>query len=468
MKQKYGNEFFKIQESLITGIKEIFYNKTRSILTLSGIMLGVASLIAMLSITSGYRESFDQFMNSQGGLGRITIETVDSSTLAGLQVLYPAKGLTVADVSTLKENNSDIIESIVPKVASGRQVLKYGFKSLQLFRDQVVGTTADYADLNMLTLKNGRNIGDFDEAAHSRVCVIGSIVSTELFGAGINPVGKRISINGRSITVVGLFNAYTSTSSLTKEAAVTNNKEDADDPTAGLQLAVQESSKVENLSGRKLWQKYGMTDPFFQKNLAVVMPMSTYRDLFVAASSDSLDSIEIQFKDSKDINGYVARIKQTLREARSGSYEDFSIDSNSDLFASTQSQIQTMTMVFGAIALISLFVGGIGIMNVILASISERIREIGVRKSVGARNIDIFLQFLIETVVLSVIGGLLGILVGSGISFLIAALASMKTMVSPLSILLALLSSGLIGVLFGIYPSLKAAKLSPIEALRYE
>jgi putative ABC transport system permease protein len=452
-----GMSFSKLRESLITGIKEIIYHKTRSFLTLTGIVLGVTSLIAMISITDGYRKNFTEFMNAWGGLARISIENVDGDTLAELKREYNAKGITVEDITLIKENNSDIIKHIVPQKQRGRFVVKYGNRSMHLHGNSVIGTSAGFADIEKLVIEDGRNIVEFDDIIKSRVCVIGSIIKDELFGETGLPVGEKLSINGRYLTIVGTFEKYL-TESEREKIRLTQKRSDR-------RLAINTQNEVEHITGRALWRKYGRIDPFFRKNMNVIVPLSTFEILF--DPSEGLSTIQIEFKDSERIEEYIERIKTSLRSNRPG-YEDFSINTSTELFEQTQKQMQTMSLVFGAIALISLFVGGIGIMNVILASISERIREIGVRKSVGARNMDIFVQFLIETVVLSVMGGFIGVIAGMGVSSLISKLADMATVISPFAIILAVTSSFLIGIIFGIYPSLKAAKLNPIDALRYE
>jgi putative ABC transport system permease protein len=447
----------KIRESLLIGIKEIRYNKTRSFLTLFGIMLGVASLIAMMSITEGYKKNFIEFMDAFGGLARVSVNNLDSETLNELATLYDAKGITMADVDAIVADNSDIIEYISPQKGGGRFLIRQGNKSMRLWGQAVVGATSSFADINGLEMEYGRNISEFDDLLNSRVTVIGSIIRNEFFGeAGFTP-GDNIAINGKYMTVVGSFKEYSANQ--TGKPAAGGSR------TTSHRQAITAQDEAEHISGRDLWRKYGMSNPLWRKNMNIVVPISTFSMLF--QPTERLSSIEIQFYDSEDIDGYVERVKSSMRRLRPG-YEDFDISTSTELFAETQKQMRTMSLVFGAIAIISLLVGGIGIMNVILASISERIREIGVRKSVGARNADVFVQFLIETIVLAVMGGLLGVAAGSSISTLIARVAGMDTFVSPLAIMLALASSFAVGIVFGIYPSVKAAKLNPIDALRYE
>ncbi len=452
MKKRKKN-LYKLRESLLTGIKEIRYNKMRSFLTLFGIMLGVASLIAMMSITEGYKRDYIEFMDAWGGLARISVNNVDSETLNELKTRYNATGLVVDDVDTIFQQNSDIIETISPQKSGGRFLIRYDNKSIRLWGRAVVGATGSFREINDLNHGEGRNLTSFDEINQSRVVVIGSIIKDILFGDNIDPIGQNISINGNYLTVVGTFAQYRGD----EDETVTVNNEH--------QQAIVTDDTAEHVSGRELWRRYGTTDPFWRKNMNLVMPISTFSNLY--RPDNTITSIEIRFKDSVNLDDYIERVRKSLLNTRRG-YEDFEIDTRADMFEESQRQMRTMSLVFGAIAIISLFVGGIGIMNVILASISERIREIGVRKSVGARKADIFVQFLIETIVLSSIGGLLGVSAGSGLSILIANLADMETMVSPFAIVLALVSSFIIGLIFGIYPSMRAAKLNPIDALRYE
>lgn len=451
--KKRKRHLYKFRESLLTGIKEIRYNKLRSFLTLFGIMLGVASLIAMMSITEGYKRDYIEFMDAWGGLARITVSNVDNETLNELRTRYNAEGLIVSDVDTIVKHNSDIIETISPQKSGGRFLIKYGNKSIRLWGQAVVGATKTFGDINDLEIGQGRNLSDFDEISSQRVTVIGSIIREVLFGDNIDPIGENISVNGSYLTVVGTFAQYRTDED---EQQISNNEH---------KLAIVTDDTAEHTSGRELWRRFGTTDPYWRKNMNVLMPISTFSTLF--KPDQTISTIEIRFNDSVRLEEYIERVKNALRSTRIG-YEDFEVSTRADMFEESQKQMKTMSMVFGAIAIISLLVGGIGIMNVILASISERIREIGVRKSVGARKADIFVQFLIETIVLASLGGFLGVMAGSGGSILIARIADMDTFVSPFAIVLAIVSSFIIGIIFGIYPSLKAAKLNPIEALRYE
>ena len=472
-----GLGLLKVRDSLITGVSEIWYHKLRSFLTLVGIMLGVASLISMMGIMNGFRQTFIEFSNAQNGNSRIGIGNLNDWERAELAKTYKIKGMTIDDMHVILDGHKDIIKVIIPQITIGNTVIQRGNKSIRAWNWTAIGTTADYAVVDNQQMDRGRNLTPLDDVSLSRVCVIGPIIRFELFDDFEDPIGQKIDVNNVKFTIVGLFKYQTATDpdvlggggnkeeieKKKKEFEQRANKRGINLPTRA--IASKQSGEVKEVRGHELWDKYGEGNPIWHKNLKVIIPFSTFQSLY---KQDKLvDSFDIIFKDSENMTAKIEAIKATLKKAHGGA-EDFRINPWSEFYQEGNKQIKLLSFVFLSISIIALCVGGVGIMNVILASISERIREIGVRKSVGARNIDIFVQFLIETIVLALIGGLLGVGLGLGFAELIGKLSGLRIVVPSYSIALSVGVSSLVGLVSGLYPSFKASRLNPIDALRYE
>jgi putative ABC transport system permease protein len=290
---------------------------------------------------------------------------------------------------------------------------------------QVVGVEPDYAIAHPDQLDHGRSISASDVSSKSRVAVVGSQVVTDLFG-GLDPVGKSIKINGILFQVVGVM-------------------------------------KSQGSGG------FG-----FSRDTTTYVPITTAMARLSnsrIANQKAVSTIEVSATDSNSIDTAIAAITEKLRVLHKigvGETDDFTVQSQTDILSAATSVATTLTVFLGAIAGISLVVGGIGVMNIMLVSVTERTREIGLRKAVGARRRDILYQFLTETLVLSILGGVIGIVIGASISALVNASGLIDTVVSIESVALAFGFSAAIGVFFGIYPANRAAGLKPLEALRYE
>ena len=470
-----GLGLLKIRDSLITGIEEIWYHKLRSSLTMVGIMLGVASLIAMMGIMNGFRQTFVEFSNAQNGNSRIGINNLNDWEKAELAKTYKIKGMTIDDMKVILDGHRDIIKVIIPQITADHTVIQRENKSLQTWGWTAIGTTADYAEVDNQQIDRGRNLVPVDDVSLSRVCVIGPIIRFELFDDFEDPIGQKIDVKGVKFEIVGLFKYQTakdpnviggeSKDAEAKEKELENkaNKRGIKLPTRA--IAQKRSGEQREVHGRELWDKYGEGNPIWTKNLKVIIPFSTFQSLY---KQDKLvDSFDIIFKDSENMTAKIEAVKATLKKAHGGA-EDFRINPWNEWFQEGAQQIKILRIVFLIITSIALGVGCVGIMNVVLASISERIREIGVRKSVGARNVDIFVQFLIEAVILAILGGCVGIPVGFGLANLFGYAFKLRIVIPMYSVLLTVGISSVVGLVAGLYPSIKASHLNPIDALRYE
>jgi putative ABC transport system permease protein len=397
--------------------------KTRTVLTALGIVFGVGSVIGMLAIGAGAREESLRFIE-QLGVRNVLIESRPASSYEELQQRRRSSpGLTERDARILKAN----IESL--ETISERLALHPARALPKPSRDipELYGVRPSYAAIHSLRAAEGKFFDATHDAASATVCVLGEAAKVSLLGYG-PAVGKFVKINDTWLEVVGVLG----------ELIV-----------AGSQSS---GGKMEDL------------------NNVVYIPLNTFQYRFWDQSSfmkDELSGIEIRLKADAD-SVEVAKVVTAILNSTHHNTQDFTVTIPAALLAQQQRTQTIFTYVMVAIAAISLLVGGIGIMNIVLATVLERTREIGVRRATGARRADIVRQFLSESVLISVGGGLLGIAFGFFLARLIAYTAEWKTIVTTGSVLIAFGVSVMVGVIFGIYPALKAARINPIEALRYE
>ena len=408
-------------ENFKIAIRALRANKMRSALTMLGIVIGVATVVALLSIGNGATASITDSIQS-GGSNLLTISPGRQQTaMPGMGQSQTASYLYYSDFELLERTLTGEITSIVPLYQSSYTV-KFGDES---FSSPISGVVEDHAQARSFTMQDGRFITDGDNKSQSRVAVLGSNVADDLFGS-LSPIGQTISINGLKFEVVGLLES--------------------------------EGSSI------------GSPDDI------VFIPLETgYAKLFGDTANQNgkktVNSILISVTVSDNMDAVSAQAEYILRRAhelKPTEEIDFNVMSQSDTLETLNTVTQTLTIFLGAIAGISLLVGGIGIMNIMLVSVTERTKEIGLRKAVGATKNQILTQFLIETVTLSLLGGLIGILLGVGIALAFSVTGLINSVITMNSILLAFFFALAIGVFFGIYPAFRAATLHPMVALRYE
>ena len=402
-----------ISESFLTALDSLFANKMRAALTMLGVIIGVAAVIALMSIGNGVNQSITGEIQSIG-VNLIAV-TTDFDNSGGYS------SLSLSDVAALRDPlNAPAVGDVAASVQGSQEVVN-GSNSL---RTTVVGVTATYFPINNLTdFQSGDRLTEQDVNTSARVAVLGSEAAEDLF-EDTYPIGENIRISGISYEVVGVL---------------------------------QESGG------------------FAGNDSNIFIPISTAQSRLYTdrtrQGQKAVNMISVQAASEAQTDAAIEQITETLRREHNITYandDDFSIISQADLLAAFDVITGTLTAFLGAVAGISLLVGGIGIMNIMLVSVTERTREIGIRKAVGALKRDILVQFLMESIVLSVVGGLLGVLLGWGISIVAGRLIDLQTVVDIGTILLATGFAAAIGLIFGIYPAWRAARLRPIEALRYE
>lgn len=460
-----------LSNTIGTGLKEIWAHKARSALTMFGIILGVSSLVAMSALVRGMENGMKEALVAVGGLEKIRVEQQTELPVWQRHLADQAVGLTLDDVEALRYG-APMLRGIVPAYEYTRwsgtsAVLSRAGKNTRA--SVLAGTWPGYLEINEHVIEHGRMFTDWDNEMANSVCVIGTGIRDELWGSPdevgqeINPVGQRLAINGQSFTVVGMFEHYESTQSkrereYRKREGLTNG------PATG-------PSRSRGWGGRG----GGGGFIFRMKNYTVMVPLHT---LFIkfrsgvgtnAVADYRLSNVQFKVPSVETLEPALQQARNVLMFTHRG-IEDFVFRTQEDWAAEISNAIRNARTSGTIIAAISLLVGGIGIMNIMLASISERVREIGIRKAVGATTDAVFIQILIESVVVSVVGGILGLGFSWGVVQLIGSFTPTDNApeITMTSLAMAFGFSVLVGILAGLYPAVRASRLHPIQALRYE
>lgn len=418
----------RFKPRLWTDLKEAVANlkaqKTRTALTALGIVFGVGSVIGMLAIGAGAREQSLEFIE-QLGVRNILIDSRQAmSAEERQQRRRSSPGLTLRDARILEANVRALEALSERRMLHPQRVLPKPSGSVP----ELYGVRESYARIHNLKLQAGRFLNRADDDASAAVCVLGQTAKVNLLGYAI-AIGRFIKVNDTWMQVVGVL--------------------------------------AEQVSGGDAAQSAGKT---IDRNNAIFTPLNAFTYRFYDSSSflkDELDGIDIRLKPGAD-SVEVSKVVNAILNSTHRGVEDFTVTIPAVLLEQQKRTQTIFTYVMVAIAAISLLVGGIGIMNIVLATVMERTREIGIRRAMGARRVDIIKQFLTESVLISMGGGALGVAFGSILSWAIANAAEWKTIVTTSSVVIAFGVSAAVGVLFGIYPAMKAAEIDPIEALRYE
>ncbi len=400
-------------ETIAVAFQSIRANKLRTALTMLGVIIGVAAVIAMVALGTGAQRAVEERIAALGA----NLLTVFPGQSFRMGVASNVRVSLTTDDADAVRRDAPLIQAVVPEMQSSLQV-KYVNKNINA---NIVGTTANYTTVRNYTVPYGRMFSQGDDESRQRYAVLGYDVPEMLGGNPAAMMGQTILIRGIPFEIIGVLS------------------------------------------------RKGSAGSFQNPDEQILIPLQTAR--YRIFGSDRLRSMTVQIKEGVPLEQGMVDMERVLRrehKIRPGADNDFQVRNQQDILSTQQQATQVFTALLASIAGVSLLVGGIGIMNIMLVSVTERTREIGIRKALGATRINIMSQFLIEAMVLSFTGGALGIALGSGAAFTLSKLAGWNTFISPTAIGVAFVFSAAVGLFFGILPARRAASLDPIVALRYE
>jgi putative ABC transport system permease protein len=407
----------KPSEALRIAWEAILKNKIRSFLTMLGIIIGVAAVIIMVAISAGTEATIQEQITSLGS----NLVFVQSSFSRGGPGQASAGGLVYDDAAAIQDGVNGVVSVVVEQYSS--ETVKVG--DVTLDDVEILGTTTGFPSVRDMEIATGRYFTDTDIERKKKVAVLGSSMAEELFGE-TDPIGQYVTVGTTKLAVIGVF---------AEKGQVGNTDYDA--------------------------RVYIPISVVFQKFTP---------SMFARIMGDSVRMIYVEVDPEMKLDDIITQIELLLVKRHDVTLDtaDFSVTTQQDIISTQESTTAAFRSLLAWVAGVSLIVGGIGIMNIMLVSVTERTREIGIRQSVGATPNDIRMQFLTEALLLSIVGGLIGTVVGVGGSYIFGLLSDMRTVVSLTSIFLAFGSAAIVGAFFGYYPANQAAQLDPIEALRYE
>jgi putative ABC transport system permease protein len=400
-------------ETVAVALQSIRANMLRSVLTMLGIIIGVGAVITMVALGSGAQKAVQDRIAALGA----NVFTVFAGQASQGGIRITDRTILSTDDYDALRRDARLLKAVVPEMQQSLQV-KYGNQNSNV---NIVGTTSNYVDVRNYTVPYGRMFSPGEDEARQRYAVLGAAVPRMLGGNAAAMINQTLLIRGIPFEVIGVLS------------------------------------------------EKGSAGGFGNPDEQILIPLNTAR--YRVFGSNRVRSFSVQVADSVPIEQGMVDLERVLRrehKIRPGGENDFTIRNQQDVLATQEQATQVFTSLLASIAAVSLLVGGIGIMNIMLVSVTERTREIGIRKALGATRLNILLQFLIEALTLCLLGGVIGILVGVGTAVLLARVMQWNTLISPMAVAIAFAFSAAVGLFFGIWPARRASRLDPIVALRYE
>ncbi|MDX9929841.1 MAG: ABC transporter permease [Bacteroidales bacterium] len=449
--------FKRYFHDIVIAVESIISNKLKSILTALGIIFGVGAVISMLAIGKGaQQEILDQI--KMVGVNNILISPIiddaaESTEEGEKQQNKFSRGLTLLDVEAISENVPSV-QRISPEIAYNANVILNGVR----YSAKLVGVTNDYFQLYNLPMQSGVFFNDYQELHGIQVCIVGSNIRSKFFSK-VDPIGQYIKFDDIWLKIIGVLEKTNITLTGFEEAGINVYNDNIYIPVKTMLLRYQNRALA---NSRPLLNTFRGMGGGGGRRVAGTQANSAGRSNY-----HQLDRIVVQVQETEQLNSTTEVLSRMLTRRHAG-VKDFEITVPELLLKQQQRTKDIFNIVLGAIASISLVVGGIGIMNIMFASVMERIKEIGTRMAIGAKKMDIVVQFLSEAVLISVSGGFIGVILGVILSILIERVADIQTIVTPFSVIVAFGVSAAVGVVFGYSPAKRASERDPIESLRYE
>ncbi|MBE0675091.1 MAG: ABC transporter permease [Bacteroidales bacterium] len=451
--------FKRYFHDIVIAVESIISNKLKSILTALGIIFGVAAVISMLAIGKGaQQEILDQI--KMVGVNNILISPIieedgSSSEEGEKQQNKFSRGLTLLDVEAIKENVPSV-QSISPEISFNSNVVLNGMR----YTAKLVGVTNHYFNLYNLPLQSGVFFNDYQELHGIQVCIVGANIRSKFFSK-VDPIGQYLKFDGIWLKIIGVLEKTNVSITGFEDAGINVYNDNIYIPVKTMLMRYQNRALANTRMLNETFNFRGMGGMGHRAMIATQASSSG------SVNYHQLDRIVVQVKETEQLNPTTEVLSRMMLRRHMG-VKDFEITVPELLLKQQQRTKDIFNIVLGAIASISLVVGGIGIMNIMFASVMERIKEIGTRMAIGAKKMDIVVQFLSEAVLISVSGGFIGVILGIILSMLIEKVADINTIVTPFSVIVAFGVSAAVGVVFGYSPAKRASERDPIESLRYE